>query len=478
MGGAIVLPWGLLPQTVVATCVAVAYTQLPAWFPLDAHAVHEHAVSLFDILALSVIGAWTLDRQRRAVFAEREQGRVILRRQQLLLDAASELNASLDVEATVATIARMAERTFDVDTIALVLVDEARGVLRTAAVVGDTNEADRETENLEIPLAVLAPLVDEIRRRQVVCVPDALAEFGALIRERFGVRASLYAAIEHESTLLGYLVLNYRRGGASFDQTDATLARGFATCCAIALAKSRLVTDLRRADRVKNEFVSTMSHELRTPLHVILGYADLLDDVLTDPEGRRGIDRIRVAGRELLELIEATLDVNRLESGEDAATLAPVAVRDLWDELGGEFTALPHAESVRLVWQVEDGLVALADRRKLKIIVKNLVGNALKFTRAGEVVASAVRDGQRCVVRVCDTGIGIPPEHLGGIFEKFRQVDSSDRRSFGGVGLGLYIVRKLVEQLGGTVEVASTVGRGTTFTITLPLASARGVAAA
>jgi signal transduction histidine kinase len=150
---------------------------------------------------------------------------------------------------------------------------------------------------------------------------------------------------------------------------------------------------------------------------------------------------------------------------------------ELWDELAGEFSALPHADGVALRWEHEAGVIAFTDRRKLKIIVKNLVGNALKFTRAGSVVASVRRDGDRCRVEVRDTGVGIPAEHLPTIFEMFRQVDSSDRRSFGGVGLGLYIVRKLAEQLNATLDVQSVVGQGTTFTVSLPLASARAVAA-
>jgi signal transduction histidine kinase len=344
--------------------------------------------------------------------------------------------------------------------------------------VGALTAADRAVEHLEVPLETITPLIEEIRTRGVVCVPDALPEFAALIHDQFGIRASMYTAIQHENALLGYLVFNYRRGGVTFSETDVALARGFATCCAIALAKGRLVADLQRADRVKIEFVSTMSHELRTPLHVILGYADLLADIVEEPEGRRGIERIQVSSRELLELIEATLDINRLESGSDPARLAALPMGELWDELAGEFNALPQSDGVTLRWEQTPGVVALTDRRKLKIVVKNLVGNALKFTRIGEVVASVHHEQERCVVRVRDTGIGIAAEHLSSVFEMFRQVDSSDRRSFGGVGLGLYIVRKLVEQLGATLEVTSTVGQGTTFTVSLPTTHGRAAAAA
>jgi signal transduction histidine kinase len=478
LGAAVLIPWGWVPQAVVAGLVLVGYLAVPYWLDVDVGEMREHAYALFDVVILSVIGAWTIDRQRRAIHREREQGDAVLRQQQVLLAAGTELNASLDLDETVATIARVAEQAFEVDTVALVLVDEPRGVLRVAAVAGTVLDVDRSTEQIEVPLAAFSMLIGEIQRRGVVCVPDALPEFAELIRDQFGIRASMYAAIEHHGTLLGYLVFNYRRGGVAFTATDMALARGFATCCAIALAKGRLVTDLQRANRVKNEFVSTMSHELRTPLHVILGYADLLVDMVDDPEGRRGIDRIQVASRELLDLIEATLDINRLESGNDPARLAPLAMGELWEELSGEFSALPRNDGVALRWEHDGGVTALTDRRKLKIIVKNLVGNALKFTRTGEVVAGVRRSGDRCVVSVRDTGVGIPQEHLSSVFEMFRQVDSSDRRSFGGVGLGLYIVRKLAEQLEATLDVESTVGQGTTFTISLPVAQARAAAAA
>jgi len=161
------------------------------------------------------------------------------------------------------------------------------------------------------------------------------------------------------------------------------------------------------------------------------------------------------------------------------AELEPVPLAPLWDELAHEFGALPRRPEVALQWEVDGSPLLLTDRRKLKIVVKNLVGNALKFTAAGEVVARASATDKTCTIQVCDTGVGIAPENLGGIFEMFRQVDSSDRRSYDGVGLGLYIVRRLVDQLIGEVSVASTPGRGTTFTVTLPLvadAKVRGAA--
>ena len=233
-------------------------------------------------------------------------------------------------------------------------------------------------------------------------------------------------------------------------------------------ALRRLVDELERANRTKLEFVSTMSHELRTPLNIIAGYSDMLEDG-DIPDRARALAGIRRANAELLELIQATLDLNRLESGRDQPQLAPIALQELWDELATELGAFPRGSGVQVEWRSAAAVVVWSDRRKLKIIVKNLVGNALKFTPRGRVEIDCRLEQAHCVVAVSDTGIGIAPEHLTSVFEPFLQVDGSDRRHFGGVGLGLHIVRRLCSQLGAHVSVASQPGRGSTFTIRLPV---------
>jgi signal transduction histidine kinase len=230
----------------------------------------------------------------------------------------------------------------------------------------------------------------------------------------------------------------------------------------------RLVDELERANRSKLEFVSTMSHELRTPLHIIAGYGDMLGDPEFADRGR-ALEGIRRANAELLELVEATLDLNRLESGRDQPQVTAVELRGLWEELSTELAAVPRAAGVRLEWHPAAAVVLLTDRRKLKIILKNLIGNALKFTPRGRVEIDCRVESSECVLTVSDTGIGIAQEHLTSVFEPFRQVDGSDRRRYGGVGLGLHIVQRLCGQLGAQVAVTSEPGRGSTFTLRLPL---------
>jgi signal transduction histidine kinase len=148
-----------------------------------------------------------------------------------------------------------------------------------------------------------------------------------------------------------------------------------------------------------------------------------------------------------------------------------VWVPELLDELQAEYAAVGAPAGTALVWETAPAVTLLTDRRKLRIILKNLIGNALKFTPAGEVRVSCAPGAAGCEFRVRDTGIGIDPAQIAVIFEMFRQADGSDSRAHGGVGLGLYITRRLVTQLGGEVAVESAPGQGTTFTVSLPLAA-------
>jgi len=237
------------------------------------------------------------------------------------------------------------------------------------------------------------------------------------------------------------------------------------------------VRNLRAANNLKSEFISTMSHELRTPLNAIIGYSELLRDgdfgAITG-EQRDVTVKVLDYSRQLLELIQATLDVSRMESGALPVTVAPVDVGGLLDELQRQIPGSWVKPGVALGFDVECDLPEVqSDHAKLKMIVRNLVHNALKFTERGsvDVRATLARDGATLEIAVADTGIGITPDDQAIIFEMFRQVDGSDRRRHDGVGLGLYIVRRLTATLGGTIAVESEPGRGSCFTLRFPTAA-------
>lgn len=241
------------------------------------------------------------------------------------------------------------------------------------------------------------------------------------------------------------------------------------TLAELRVANQRLEED----SRLKNEFVANMSHELRTPLNAILGFAQLLR---LGPEGKNlstrqvdGLERIHRNGRNLLSLIDGILDVARIEAG--VRTLHPEHF-DLVEAVQsafGELESLAVQKAVDYRFKVEGEFpVVFTDRGRLRQVVVNLISNALKFTADGSVEVRLSRTEDSARIEVRDTGIGIKRESLGVIFDKFRQVDGSTTRRAGGVGLGLSIVRELVDLLGGVVDVQSTFGEGSVFGVTIP----------
>ena len=226
----------------------------------------------------------------------------------------------------------------------------------------------------------------------------------------------------------------------------------------------------RAALRAKSEFLSTMSHELRSPLHVIVGYADILADDVPD-DLRAPLSRIRHSAIDLLQLVENTMNAARIEAGKLQVHLETFEPAAVLREVEENVRALPEAKrGVPVRWHVPATLPAVhLDRLKLKEIVQNLVSNALKFTREGEVTVEAAGDPDGLRISVRDTGPGIAATAQARIFDMFERVEAtSATHRPPGVGLGLYIVRSLVGLLGGTIGVESVIGRGTCFTVRLP----------
>jgi signal transduction histidine kinase len=276
-------------------------------------------------------------------------------------------------------------------------------------------------------------------------------------------------ALRQGKDVVGVQVAGWRSAAEGVTARCRRIAHGIARVASMALANAHLVEELERVSRLKSEFVSTMSHELRTPLNVILGYAEMAQDPGGGVERERCLGRIETAGRELLELIESTLEIGRIEAGRATAELEPVALVPFCADLGRSCANLPRSAAVAFEWTegVPDALV-VTDPRKLAIVVRNLVGNALKFTAEGSVRVAVCREDGELVLRVADTGIGIRAEDQEAIFEMFRQADGSDSRRYGGTGLGLYIVRRFVQQLGGRVALQSAPGQGSVFTVAVP----------
>ncbi len=234
----------------------------------------------------------------------------------------------------------------------------------------------------------------------------------------------------------------------------------------------RLYDQAQAANRLKSEFLATVSHEVRTPLNVILGYTELLlegEFGSTTPSQTAPLRQMDKRAHELLDLVNSTLDVNRLETGTMPVDLSDIEVGDVIAAVKADTQYVVENPDISLVWDSLPQLPSLrTDAAKLKVVLQNLIRNAVKFTERGTVSVRVYAHEGGVAISVSDTGIGIAPEIIPTIFEPFRQGDGSNTRRYGGVGLGLYIARRLTTLLGGTISVESEVGKGSTFRIWLP----------
>ncbi len=231
--------------------------------------------------------------------------------------------------------------------------------------------------------------------------------------------------------------------------------------------------ELQKASRLKSEFLARMSHELRTPINAMLGYTTLLQERIygdLNAEQQNALERIDVASEHLLALISDILDLSKIEAGRMPVRLETVRLEGIVSSISETIRPLVDEKGLEFDVELDEDLPALkTDPTKLKQVLLNLLENAVKYTDRGSVALRGRPADGRLHLEVEDTGIGIEPDHLELIFEDFRQVDDVPNRAYGGAGLGLSISRKLLAFLGGWISVESEVGRGTRFSVELPL---------
>jgi signal transduction histidine kinase len=303
-------------------------------------------------------------------------------------------------------------------------------------------------------------------------------------RQKVGGRTVLGVPLLREGNCIGVIML-LRRSVRPFTDRQIELVNTFADQAVIAIQNVRLFDEIQDKNRQlqfasenKSQFVSSMSHELRTPLNAIIG----LTEMMVTNAARFGtekalepLQRVNRAGTHLLGLINQVLDLSKIEAGKLELNPQTVQLTPLIEEVVGTARQLAEQNKNRLIVEVQENLGTMAvDPMRLRQILFNLLSNACKFTKEGEVKLTARRfadEGNWIEVAVADSGIGMTPEQQGKLFEEFAQADKTTAQRFGGTGLGLAITRKLARLMGGDVTVASELGKGSVFTVRLPVAA-------
>ena len=400
------------------------------------------------------------------------------------------VNSTLDVETVLSTIVAKAVQLSHTEAGAIYVFDHRRREFHLRATYGmkqglidalTHRRIDMSDPNVAAVMAAGEPI-------QVADLNDEVTTDINEITLRAGYRARLVAPLIRGEEVVGLLVVRRRTPGA-FPQNTVDLIKTFAAQSALAIQNARLFHEiqdksrqLEEASEHKSQFLANMSHELRTPLNAILGYTELMaDGAYGEPSEKMQdvLKRLEANGRHLLGLINDVLDLSKIEAGQLVLELSDYSVQDIAQAVRS--TLEPLAVDKKLAFKVEVPArlpPGHGDGRRLMQVLINLVGNAIKFTDAGEVVIKAEVSNGAFYVSVRDTGPGISAADQAKLFQEFQQADNAITKKKGGTGLGLAISKRIIEMHGGRIWVELQPGRGSTFGFTLPVTVERQVGAA
>ena len=391
------------------------------------------------------------------------------------------VNSTLDLEAVLNTIVAKAVQLSGTEAGAIYVFDNLQREFHLRATYGMDQEliTALTEQHIRLDEPIVAQVLAQPEPIQVADLQEGEPSAVNEVILRAGFRALLVAPLRGGEDLVGMLVVRRRIPGA-FQQNTVDLMKTFAAQSALAIQNARLFHEieeksrqLQEASQHKSQFLANMSHELRTPLNAILGYTELMaDGAYGEPSERMMgvLKRLESNGKHLLGLINDVLDLSKIEAGQLVLDLADYSLKQVADTVHNAIEPLAADKKLKFTTEVAPDLPrGHGDERRLTQVLLNLVGNAIKFTDAGEVAIKVSVANGAFNIAVQDTGPGISAADQAKLFQEFQQADNSITKKKGGTGLGLAISKRIVEMHGGRIWIASIVDQGSTFAFTVPV---------
>ena len=445
-----------------------------------AEILRKNTLERDELLGERAQAAERLEQQVKERTAELAQSVEELR---ALGEVSQAVNSTVNLETVLTTIVAKATQLSNTEAGAIYVFDDAAQEFRLRATYGMDDKIVDEIKKRHIRIGETAIGV-AAERRMPVQIPDIQNDPASIVLDvivRAGFRAWLTVPLLGADRVVGALVVR-RKAPGEFPKHSVDLLQTFAAQSVLAIQNANLFTEVEEkssqleiASQHKSQFVANMSHELRTPLNAIIGLTEMMFTNAAQfgtEKAREPLQRVHRAGTHLLGLINQVLDLSKIEAGKLELNPATVNLVPLIDEVVDTARQLAELNQNRLVVEAPADLgVLTVDPMRLRQILLNLLSNACKFAKQGEVALRARKLVDGCdwiELAVADTGIGMTPEQQAKLFEEFSQADASTAQRFGGTGLGLAITRKLARMMGGDVTVTSEPGKGTVFTVRLP----------
>jgi signal transduction histidine kinase/ActR/RegA family two-component response regulator len=454
--------------------------------------VHRDGTPVYISLTVSpirdtdgtVVGASKIARDISETRRARQQLERASKRDAFLAEATSALASSLDYHENLKIVANVAVPDI-ADWCAIDVLNDDGTVSRAAVAHVNAEKvklAETVRDRYEDPQAWTSPQSVMRTRKPVLLrtiTDDMLVQSAQGDAERLGmirglglVSLMIVPMVSHDR-VLGAVTLAMAESGVHYSEEDLRLAEEIAARTALSLENARAYEQLETANRLKEEFLATLSHELRTPLNAVTGYARMLKSgAISKEKTPHALDVMDRNAASLTQIVEDVLDVSRIVSGKSRLEVEPLELEKLLRNSIASVMPAVEAKNLQIKSAIEPNAgQVLADPDRLQQVVWNLLSNAVKFTpRGGHIRVALEHDESHVDIVVADSGIGIRPDFLPHIFERFRQAEAGPTRRHGGLGLGLAIARHLVEMHGGAITATSKgEGKGAEFRVTLPL---------